>query len=357
MKKSIALLLFITCSICNQIPGLENLSIEQKIGQLFMIPAISIKQDKKFIENSPYKKMKSKDVKRLIEKYGVGGVIFLGKGRKKEQQELTKEFQKSSAIPLLIGLDAEWGSGMRLLDGLSFPRAGLLQDKDAQYVQTMAKKIGKELKELGVHINFAPVVDVNNNPKNPIIGTRAFSDDKKEVASKAIAYMQGLHEAGIISCAKHFPGHGDTTVDSHKDLPVIDHDMDRLQEIELYPFTKMIAAGVPMIMMAHLLVPTLDKKMPTSLSKKTISFLREKLTFNGIVITDGLGMQALTKKYQPGQIELQALLAGNDILLCPVDVPKAVELIKQALKDGRLTEEELDQHVARILEMKKKIFS
>lgn len=339
------------------VPELKELSLKQKIGQLFVVPAVSIAQDEQFLQKTPYKFMDKEDVLDLIAKHHVGGVIFLGKGKKKEQKAVTQQFQKNSEIPLLICLDAEWGAGMRLLNGLKYKRAGDLQDKDETYVYSMAKEIGNEMKEIGVHINFAPVVDINNNPDNPIIGTRAFSADKKVVAKKAKAYMSGLHAAGIISCAKHFPGHGDTTVDSHKDLPVIEHSMQRLQSIELYPFKEIIKAGVPMVMIAHLSVPALDTDMPTSLSEKTITFLQKKLQFDGLVVTDGLGMDAITKKYGPGEAVLHALLAGNDLLICPVDVPKAVAAIERAVQDGRLSEAALDKHVEKILHMKRKLFA
>ncbi len=357
MKKIILLLLFVS-AISAGVPELNELSLEEKIGQLFMPVVVCCPElNLRCFLSGWYDHVNPNAVQTLIKDYHVGGIIFLGLAYKKEVKRLINYFQSISDIPLLVSLDAEFGSGMRLVDGLTFKRAGLLQDKKDEYIYDMAKEIGNELKQLGVHVNFAPVVDVNNNPDNLIIGDRAFSDDPEIVTQKAIAYMQGLHDEGIISCAKHFPGHGDTNVDSHKDLPVIEHGMKRLQEVELYPFTKMIQAGVPMVMMAHLLMPELDEDMPTSLSKKTISFLRNELQFDGVVITDGLNMRALTNNYESGEISLLALLAGNDILLCPNDVPKAVELIKHALQDGRLTEEELDQHVKRILALKRKYFN
>jgi len=229
------------------------------------------------------------------------------------------------------------------------------KNNSIEYTYDTAIAIGQLCNALGVHINFAPDADVNNNPNNPVINDRSFGDNPELVTQHAIAFSRGLHDAGILACAKHFPGHGDTNVDSHLDLPLIPHDKKRLHAIELYPFKKLIAANIPAIMIGHLEVPAFEeqKKLPSSLSKKIVTdLLRKELGFTGLIITDGLDMQGVTRYYTDGQAELHALLAGADILLGPIDVPAAVAAIKQALKDDLITEQEIDTHVEKILHTK-----
>jgi beta-glucosidase-like glycosyl hydrolase len=229
------------------------------------------------------------------------------------------------------------------------------EGNDLQATYELGHAIGQLCKKLGVHINFAPVADVNNNPNNPVINDRSFGDNPIVVAQHAIAFAQGLADSGIIACAKHFPGHGDTDVDSHYDLPLLGHDKQRLHDIELAPFKELIAANILAIMVGHLEVPAFEPqaKLPSSLSKKIVTdLLRKELGFDGLIITDSLHMYGVTKYFNPGEYELYGLLAGNDILLCPFDVPAAVAAIKQALYDELITEQEIDEHVERILEMK-----
>lgn len=329
----------------------QRMSRDEKIGQLFMIAAIaSTDLNEQYLRNNP--NAHPDNVKELIEKYHVGGIIFQGKGRVEDQKKATNYFQKVSKIPLLIGQDLEWGLSMRLIDMTRFPRAmtlGALQDNNIIY--QIAHAIGLQARAIGVHMNFAPVVDINTNSANPVIGDRSFGQDKEQVFQKAYHYMRGLHDAGVLSCAKHFPGHGDTHLDSHYALPAIMHCKERLEEIELYPFKEMIKAGVPAIMIAHLLVPSFDTTV-TSLSGEVNKILRNTMQFNGLIITDGLDMKAVADHYEPGHLELQALLAGNDILLCPNNVEKAVQLIRQALDEGAISENELDAHVVRIVQAK-----
>lgn len=335
---------------------LRSMSLEQKIGQLFMAAAVSdVVSNEEFMRVSPYR-MDPEYIGMLIQEYHVGGVIFLGAATKATIKQSIELFQQQSEVPLFIGLDAEWGVGMRVKDGRSFEKNNLLGLRTDEEVELVGKEIGADCKELGVHINFAPVVDTNTNPNNPVIGARSFGDDPELVASKGIVYMRGLQSAGVFACAKHFPGHGDTDVDSHYALPVLRHDQERLCAVELLPFKKMIAAGVDAVMIGHLSVPALDPSgAPASLSEIIIKrVLREQLSFNGLVVTDGLGMQALTDYYAPGDLELRALLAGNDLLLCPVDVPEAGRKIKQAVEQGRLTVAEIDEHVIRVLNAKDK---
>lgn len=335
---------------------LASLSLDQKIGQLFMVPAVSCEvQNTAFMATQPYA-MHKEYIEELITQYHAGGVIFLGRGEPEKQIARTRGYQQLSAIPLFIGMDFEWGLDMRLNDTVRFPRAmtqGALSDE--RIIYEIGVEIGRQSRAMGVHLVFAPVVDVNNNPANPVINSRSFGDDPEAVARKAILMMQGLRDGGVVSCAKHFIGHGDTHIDSHEDLPTITHDRNRLDAVELYPFKRLIAAGVPAIMIAHLAVPALEPRanVPASLSYAIVTkLLKHELGFEGLVITDGLGMVGVTKNRERGEPEYEALLAGSDLLLCPVDVPRAVELIKQALADGRFTAAELDQRVLKILRLK-----
>ena len=336
----------------------NNLTLDQKIGQLFMVAAVADEEvAKDFLSKKSYR-MDKEYITELITQYHIGGIIYLGKSDTEKQIKRTQYFQNISAIPLLIGQDLEPGrvgiSRLQAMECFFNNKAlGELNEKDKTYKTGF--KIGQYCKKLGVHINFAPVADVNNNPNNPVINDRSFGDNPKLVTQHAIAFAQGLRDAGIIACAKHFPGHGDTTVDSHFDLPLITHDKNRLHAIELYPFKKLIAENIPAIMVGHLEIPAFEEqpKLPSSLSKKIVTdLLQKELGFNGLIITDGLDMQGITKYYSNGQAELQALLGGNDILLCPFDVPAAVAAIKQAITDNRISEEEINAHVEKILRIK-----
>lgn len=350
-------LLSVTCTLFSAQLSIKDrissMSLEQKIGQLFMVAAVSdASLNEEYIQKTCYS-VEKEYVARLIKDYYVGGIIFLGVATKESVRQSVSMYQQISDIPLLVGLDAEWGVGMRVKDGRSFEKNNLLGLRTNAEIEYVGAAIGADCKELGVHINFAPVVDVNTNPSNPVIGVRSFGDDPAFVAEKAIAYMHGLQSAGVLACAKHFPGHGDTDVDSHFELPVLHHDRDRLYAVELLPFKKMIAAGVDAIMVGHLSVPALDPTgVPASFSRLIIDMLRNCLDFEGLVISDALDMRALTNHYEPGELELVALLAGNDMLLCPIDVPKAVECIKRAVSDGKLCEQNIDKHVERILHVK-----
>jgi beta-glucosidase-like glycosyl hydrolase len=248
---------------------------------------------------------------------------------------------------------------MRLYDTIRFPHnLTLAAQGNLEVIYEIAYEIGKQCKAMGVHINFAPVVDINTNPENPIIGDRSFGDNKEHVAACGVAFAQGLQDAGILACAKHFPGHGDTTQNSHLELPKVLRSKEEIFDEDLYPFKVLIDAGVACIMNAHLQVPALDKtrNQPTSLSKKVVTeLLQEQLGFQGLVITDGMGMKAVTKHHKPGEAALKALQAGNDIILCPVDVPAAVECIEQALLNGSITHKKLDGHVLKILQVKEQL--
>jgi beta-glucosidase-like glycosyl hydrolase len=313
------------------------------------------------MEKKPYR-MDKEYIEELIAEYHIGGIIFLGKSDYAQQQERTKHFQTISTIPLLIGQDLEPGrvGAARFSDFANFynnKQLGLIND--THYTYQNAQVIAERAKAIGVDIVFAPVADVNNNPNNPVINDRSFGDNPELVAQHAIAFAKGLQDMGIIACAKHFPGHGDTNVDSHYDLPLISHDRERLHAIELAPFKQLIAAGIPAIMIAHLEVPAFEeqKNMPSSLSKRIVTdLLRKELGFDGLIITDGLDMGGIINHYSDGASESEALIAGNDILLCPFDVHAGVAAIKHALADGRVTEQEIDAHVDKILRLKEKLY-
>lgn len=339
---------------------LARLTTRQKIGQLFMVATAScFEQPEEALASAmlrcPYR-MDPEYIEQLIIEYHIGGLIFLFKSTPDKQIEAINTYQNLSTIPLLIGQDCEWGHSMRLYDTIRFPRnmtLGALSNK--QLIYELGKEIGRQCKEIGVHINFAPVVDVNNNPANPVIHDRSFGENPQSVSNAGLLMMQGLQDVGVLACAKHFPGHGDTAIDSHLDLPVIPHTKARFNTIELVPFKHLVEHGVSAIMTAHVAAPAFERNntLPASLSPAiTTNLLRHKLGFTGLAISDGLGMQALTNYYKAGEIELKALLAGSDILLCPLDVPAAVAHIEQAIHDGLLTLEELDARVLKILKAK-----
>ncbi|MDX1408901.1 MAG: glycoside hydrolase family 3 N-terminal domain-containing protein, partial [Saprospiraceae bacterium] len=321
------------------------MSLEEKVGQLFMIRAHSDLGIKHIT-----------GVKNQITKFHVGGLCFF-QGNPSDQVRLINTYQELSPVPLLVAMDAEWGPGMRFVNSaLNFPRQlmlGAIQDNHLIY--QLGEAVAEQLRSVGVQVNFAPVVDVNNNPLNPVINDRSFGEDKYNVTAKSYQYMKGMQDHGIMACAKHFPGHGDTDVDSHLDLPVIPHPRSRLDSIELYPFDVLIDKGVQSIMVAHLQVPALDPdpEVPTTLSKPVVTrLLRDSLGFEGIVFTDALEMKGVTKHHAPGDLELTALLAGNDILTLPLRIDQAVARLIEAYHNGDLTEERLAASVKRILRSK-----
>lgn len=371
MKKIIILFFLFFYSICysqNSEEILKQLTLEAKIGQLFII---SVNNDDNLInekshDSSQEKIINVKEEKKsklaiedIIKKYNIGGVHFVGYGKLENCKRAIKFVQSHTKIPLLISQDFEWGLTMRLKDALNFPKnmtLGAIEDN--QLIYEMGKEIGRQCNLLGVHINYSPVVDVNTNPNNPIIGYRSFGHDKEDVAKKGIEMVCGLQDAGIIACAKHFCGHGDTDVDSHLDLPIIRHDIKRLQDIELYPFKRVIKAGVKSIMSAHIQVPALDagENMPITLSKYVMTdILQKELGFNGLIITDALNMKGITKYFKSGEAEVQAFLAGNDILLMSVDIEQGINAIKTAILDGKINLEELDRRVLKILKAKESL--
>lgn len=334
---------------------LASLTLDQKIAQLFMLAVVPDEDvNIEFMRRSPYK-MNREHVQKMIEQHGVGGIIFMGSGTPQLVKTAIEHFQHASPVPLLVAIDAEWGLSMRLEGTLQFPRAltlGALAPQHDYLIGKLGEAIGISCKKLGIGMNLAPVVDVNNNPDNPIIGTRSFGEDPELVARKAGEFARGLARAGVLACAKHFPGHGDTTTDSHVDLPIIPHNREHLGAIELRPFQELIAQKIPAIMTGHLHVPILSDE-PATLSKRIITdLLQHDLGFEGLVITDGLGMCALTNYYPEDQIDVQALLAGNDMLLGVRNVAHTMDQIKRAIEMGKISQEELDRRVLKVLRAK-----
>ncbi|MCB9034254.1 MAG: serine hydrolase [Chitinophagales bacterium] len=320
---------------------LNSMSLDEKIGQLLMVAAYSNKDETHY-----------QDIDRYIRDYKIGGVIFF-QGTIAKQAELTNRYQMQSKTPLWIGFDGEWGLGMRLSDGISYPRQlALAAIDDEDLIYDMGAEIARQMKRLGIHINFAPVVDVNINPNNPIINDRAFGENKYNVTLKAKAYVHGMQDNGIMACAKHFPGHGDTETDSHKDLPVLNQSKERLENVELYPFRAMIRNGISSVMVAHMNVLALDNtpNLPSTLSPKIIQDkLIDDMQFKGIVFTDALNMKGITKYYPSGTAEVKAILAGNDVMLFPEDVDQAVKGIKEAVNKGVISQDIINQKVKKIL--------
>ena len=325
----------------------KNMTVDEKIGQLFMVQAYSNK-----------KNAHTNSIKKMISDYHIGGLIFM-QGTPQKQAALYNTYQSLSKIPLMIGFDGEWGLDMRLKNTYRFPwnmTLGAIQDN--QLIFQLGKHIGQHCNRLGIHVNFAPVVDINTNPQNPIIGNRSFGEDKKNVTQKSIAFIQGLQSEGVLGTVKHFPGHGDTATDSHLGLPVLNFNKKRLEDIELYPYQKVFNAGVGGVMTAHLSIPALEKnpKLPTSLSPLVVNgLLKEKLGFLGLIFTDGLNMKGAANYATSAQINLAALQAGNDILLIPQDIPATVTLIKKSLKRGKLSIRSIDKSVKKILSAKYKL--
>lgn len=323
------------------------MTLKQKVGQLFMVQAFSDE-----------KKLQKSKLLELIKNQHIGGLIY-SNGGPVRQAKLDNEFQAASKIPLLVGMDAEWGLSMRLDSTYAFPwNMTLGAIKDLDLIKKTGQYIGEHCKRIGVHFNFAPVVDINTNPQNPIIGNRSFGEDKNNVTEKALAFMQGMQSAGVLANAKHFPGHGDTDQDSHKTLPTISFDKKRIETIELFPYKKLISNGLSSVMVAHLNVPSLEPRanFPSSLSKPIVSdLLKTKLKFEGLIFTDALDMKGVSNFSKPGAIDVQAFLAGNDVLLMSENVEVGMEEIMLSYYSGRISEARLAHSVKKILNAKYKV--
>ena len=326
---------------------LNSMTIDQKMGQLFMIQAYSNLDT-----------VHENKIKEMIQKYYVGNLIFM-QGTPSKQVKLTNTYQSLSKIPLMIGFDGEWGLDMRLQNTYRFPwnmTLGAIQDNTL--IRRFGEHLGRHAKRVGIHVNFAPVVDINTNPLNPIIGNRSFGENKQNVTQKAIAFSQGMQGEGVLANAKHFPGHGDTATDSHLKLPVLTFDRQRLDSVELYPYKRVFDAGMASVMTAHLSIPVLESnpKLPTSLSSRVVTdLLKEELGFLGLIFTDGLNMKGAADYSSSAEIDLAAVLAGNDVLLIPQDVPATISLMKNSIQTGVLSPERIDESVRKILLAKYKV--
>ena len=324
----------------------KQLSLDEKIAQLMIIRAHS---------NWDAKKLDT--LTEIIKKYNVGGLCFFQGGPVREAMQ-TNFYQSIAKTPLLITMDAEWGVGMRLDSVEMFPRQlslGAIASDNLVYQMGVA--VAAQCKRLGIQVNYAPDVDINNNPGNPVINERSFGQNKQRVIQHGIAYMKGMQDNGIMATAKHFPGHGDVSVDSHVDIPMINKSMEQLREMELAPFKALIDAGIESVMVGHLSVPTIDNrpKYATSLSYKAINdLLKKDLGFKGITVTDALDMKAISNYFPRGEANVQAILAGNDMLCLPGDIGESIERIKLAIKEKRITKKDIDARVKKILAAKYK---
>lgn len=323
----------------------NNMTPAERVGQLFMVRAHS-NLGQKYIDS----------VAGVIEAEQLGGVVLF-QGGPVSHAHVINQYQKLSKVPLLIALDGEWGLGMRLPDStISYPyqmTLGAVQDENL--IRRMGVEVAKDFKRLGMHVNFAPVIDVNNNPKNPVINFRSFGEDKYNVTRKGGAYMHGMTEGGIIVSLKHFPGHGDTDVDSHYDLPVLNFSAERLDSLEMYPFRELIRAGASGIMVAHMHIPSLDDtpNMPSSISKPIVTdILKERLGFKGLIFTDAMDMQGVVKFFKDGEADLQAIIAGADLLELSENSERAIRLVLEAIQSGRIDQASIDQRVKKVLASK-----
>ncbi|QQV03147.1 MULTISPECIES: glycoside hydrolase family 3 protein [Chryseobacterium] len=319
----------------------NSLSQEEKLGQLFIVALYTNKGDDHINQ-----------VRNIVHRDKIGGLILMQDDAATEIN-LVNEFQQKSKVPLMIGMDAEWGLYQRIAKAHKFPWAmtlGAIQDKELIY--EMAAKIAEDCKRMGINWDFAPVVDVNTNPNNPIIGNRSFGSEVSNVTKSALSYANGLQDHHILAAIKHFPGHGDTSTDSHLDLPVVSHDLDRLNKVELAPFKSLMNKGIGGVMVAHLYIPSLEpeKGIPASTSKNIITgLLKEKLNYKGLIITDALNMGAVANKYKPGELDALAFKAGNDIMLFSQGVAEGKKLIQKAIDNGEISQNRVEESVKKIL--------
>ncbi len=323
---------------------INTLSLRQRIAQLFIVP----------VETVEGKKNNTEKTIRLIHDEQIGGIIVM-KAQPQYYAANINSLQCHSKIPLLVTIDGEWGVAMRTDSVLLFPRQMMLGAiSDNTMIAKMGDAIAGQCKRMGIQLNFSPVVDVNNNPANPVINIRSFGENKYNVAGKSIAYMHGLQDGGVLSCAKHFPGHGDTDQDSHDLLPSINHSSSRIDSLELYPFRALMEGGVDAVMVAHLQVPAYDTlKRPSTLSPSIVNhLLRSELAFSGLIVTDALNMKAVTSVTKKDSIALWALLAGNDVMLMPEKVPESISLIEKAVAEGKISEHKINTKCRKMLAAK-----
>jgi len=322
----------------------KKMSRKERIGQLFYVRA-----------HTNMGKAYEDSVGKIIEEEHVGGLVFF-QGGPVRHANLINNYQKLSKVPLLIAMDGEWGLGMRLDSSVSYPyqmTLGAIQNNNLIY--KMGQMVAYDFKRLGMHINFAPDMDVNNNPNNPVINYRSFGDNKYNVAQKGIAYFKGMQDAGLIVFAKHFPGHGDTNVDSHFALPQLPFTRARLDSLEEYPFREAINAGISGVMIAHMNIPALDttKNLPSTLSRAIVTgVLKDSLGFKGIVASDAMEMQGVVKNFPNGEADVRAFLAGNDLIELSVNSKNGAKLILKAIKKKKITKEEFEARIKKLLAAK-----
>ena len=319
----------------------NSLSDDEKIAQLMVVRAhsnLGLDHVAKVVSD--------------IRKYNVGALCFF-QGGPIRQANLTNYYQGIAKTPIMVTIDGEWGLGMRLDSVTKFPfqlTLGALSDENLVYRMGIA--VGEQCKRIGVHVNYAPVVDINNNPNNPVIGYRSFGEDKEKVSTFGVAYMKGMQDAGIMACAKHFPGHGDVDVDSHYDLPIINKTRKQLDSMELVPFRAVFDAGIGSVMIAHLSIPSIDNtaNRATSISKKSVTdLLRTDMGYEGLTFTDALEMKGVTKYFPGGTISVESLIAGNDMLCLPESVETSIEAIKKAIADKKLSWDDINAKVKKVL--------
>jgi beta-glucosidase-like glycosyl hydrolase/CubicO group peptidase (beta-lactamase class C family) len=356
MKKTLALLatiLFLTAASAQQFyehnakadkwvrKKFRKLSKDERIAQLMVIRA-----------HSNLGADHVKEVTDLIRKYNVGGLCFF-QGGPVRQAQLTNMYQSIAKTPLMIAIDGEWGLGMRLDSVINYPRQLMMGAvPDAKLIYEFGLAVGEQCRRMGIQVNYAPDVDINNNPQNPVINDRSFGEDKYKVALYGVQYMKGMQDVGVMASAKHFPGHGDVSVDSHADLPIINKSRAQLDSLELYPFREMIKAGVGSMMIAHLSIPSIDTttNLPTSLSSKNVmGILRNELGYQGISFTDALEMQGVAKFFPKGDASVMSLIAGNDMLCLPGDIPGSIAKVRQAIDEGKLSWEDINARVKKVL--------
>lgn len=323
----------------------NTLTPKEKVAQLFLVRAHT-NLGQKYIDS----------VAQVVKDEQLGGLVVF-QGGPVRHVDMFNRYQSLAKVPLMITFDGEWGLGMRMPDStLSFPyqmTLGAVQDK--QLIYRMGREVAQDFHRIGMHFNFAPDVDINNNPKNPVIGIRSFGDNKYNVTQKAKAYMDGMVDGGILASIKHFPGHGDTDVDSHYDLPQLPFDKKRLDTLEMYPFKELINAGAPAVMVAHMNIPSLDAtpNMPSSISKKVVTdLLRNELGFKGLTVTDAMDMKGVKKFFPNGEADVQAIIAGHDLLEVSENSKRAIDLILKAIDEGRIAQSDIDARVKRVLAAK-----
>lgn len=325
---------------------MAHMSLDEKIGQMMFLRVptnMTSKQQKEF--------------EKIIRSHNPGGICFF-KGTATQQVTLTRRFQHISDVPLMVTIDGEWGLGMRLTDCYSFPRQmlmGALSPKNDSLIIQFGEEVGNQCHKMGIHVNFAPVADINCNPANPVIGCRSFGENKRRVAKKSVYYATAMQSAGVMAVGKHFPGHGDTDVDSHMDLPLISHSKEYIDSVDLYPFAMLVSHGVRGMMVAHLQVNAYDDRthMPSSLSERIVQpLLRERMGFDGLVFTDGIDMKGVSKYYKDGEGAIRAIRAGSDVILLPIDVDKTMKAIEKEAKQDPEFAQMIDDRCHRILREK-----